>query len=709
MRRPLALALALALGLVGGLTCSSSTPSGAVLGNGSGRLDARFETGTARSATAGALAIDSEDRVYATGVSQGTWWDRELGVARHLMPEGYRDGDWSGDGRLTHRLGIVGDSSLEVHDSVVDASDRVLVAGYLGSDMLVVRFDTAGNLDTTFGGGDGIVTVDYGGFEVAFGIALDGANIVLAGRTWPYGMATTADAAVVRLEADGDLDPTFDTDGKVAFGGAGSQWVNAVAVDSGELLLAGEETGGWYLARLDSAGTFDAGFGTAGELHFGAGEGWTDGEAAAVVLSGTDALIAGNALVGLRDAVVVRMNAATGALVTTFDGPSGTGNGVLRFNAASLPSINSNEEARSIAIDGSKIVVGGATHFWADSGFVAKFDLATGAADTNFWDGWAAPGVVSVNWLGVVRDIVVDAGDDAYVVLGQNAADYRLTLLDDDNGTPVDWFGQPQPPTGVSAVAGSGAATVTWTPPVDNMGPTVTGYKIVVRDNSNPAYEVTAGGSPAVVTGLTNGVEYNFAVRATNWTGTSTESSPSSGVTPAAPPPPTTTTTTFAPPPPTATPPPTAPPAAPAPKPKQGVVSPGGPVTVRDGKMVPIPHATPAGVKIVAAAQTPSQNGSWTVSPTGAVYAYGDAPNLGSMGAAPLNKPVNGMTVTPSGNGYWLVASDGGLFAFGDAAFYGSVGGAGVGSDIAGMISSATGRGYTLVTADGRLFPFGDA
>ena len=58
----------------------------------------------------------------------------------------------------------------------------------------------------------------------------------------------------------------------------------------------------------------------------------------------------------------------------------------------------------------------------------------------------------------------------------------------------------------------------------------------------------------------------------------------------------------------------------------------------------------------------------------GGIFAFGDAPYLGSTGDIHLNKPVVGMAATPDGKGYWLVASDGGIFAFGDAPFEGSTG-----------------------------------
>jgi hypothetical protein len=48
------------------------------------------------------------------------------------------------------------------------------------------------------------------------------------------------------------------------------------------------------------------------------------------------------------------------------------------------------------------------------------------------------------------------------------------------------------------------------------------------------------------------------------------------------------------------------------------------------------------------------------------------------------------MAATPDGAGYWLVASDGGLFAFGDAPFFGSIGALGVNlNDAVGMADSS--------------------
>jgi hypothetical protein len=98
----------------------------------------------------------------------------------------------------------------------------------------------------------------------------------------------------------------------------------------------------------------------------------------------------------------------------------------------------------------------------------------------------------------------------------------------------------PAAPTGVSANAGNGSASVSWTAPTDTGGSTITKYTVTPYIGSNAQTPTTVTGSPpattTTVSGLSNGTTYTFTVSATNVTGTGPESSPSSSVTPSAPP-----------------------------------------------------------------------------------------------------------------------------------------------------------------------------
>ena len=88
---------------------------------------------------------------------------------------------------------------------------------------------------------------------------------------------------------------------------------------------------------------------------------------------------------------------------------------------------------------------------------------------------------------------------------------------------------QPDPPTAAFATAGFASAVVTFSPPANNGGATITSYTVT---SSPGGFTASGAGSPLTVTGLTNGTTYTFTVTATNSVGTSSASAASNPVTP---------------------------------------------------------------------------------------------------------------------------------------------------------------------------------
>ena len=99
---------------------------------------------------------------------------------------------------------------------------------------------------------------------------------------------------------------------------------------------------------------------------------------------------------------------------------------------------------------------------------------------------------------------------------------------------------------------------------------------------------------------------------------------------------------------------------------------------------------------------TATDQGYFLVGSDGGVFAFGNAPFVGSLpglGVTPT-QPISGLVPTGTDGGYFLVGKDGGVFAFGNAPFLGSLPGhRGPPDDIIGIAATPSGNGYWLVAA----------
>lgn len=121
-----------------------------------------------------------------------------------------------------------------------------------------------------------------------------------------------------------------------------------------------------------------------------------------------------------------------------------------------------------------------------------------------------------------------------------------VTTTGSSTNTPEVWAipggTAPGAPTSVSAIAGDASATVSWSPPTNQGGSMITGYKVTATDSTQSSKGGQSctwitGPLSCVVSGLTNGDSYTFTVTATNTVGTGAASSASNAVVPNAAPP----------------------------------------------------------------------------------------------------------------------------------------------------------------------------
>jgi uncharacterized delta-60 repeat protein len=180
--------------------------------------------------------------------------------------DGPLDTGFDGDGKVTTAIG----GSDDVGYSVIQQADgKLVVAGYSynGSsyDFALVRYNTDGSLDTGFDGDGKVTTAIWCGTMImAYSVIQqsDG-KLVVAGTSYN---GSSYDFALVRYNADGSLDASFDGDGIVttAIGAANDYAQSVIQQADGKLVVAGySDNGSNYdvaLVRYNTDGSLDTGF-----------------------------------------------------------------------------------------------------------------------------------------------------------------------------------------------------------------------------------------------------------------------------------------------------------------------------------------------------------------------------------------------------------------------------------------------------------------
>ena len=193
----------------------------------------------------------------------------------------------SGDGSLDTTFSNTGKTSITIGDfceattQIIQPDGRIIVAGTSyknGYDFTLVRYNTDGTLDKSFGKNSKVIT-DINGNDFIYAVALQSnEKIIVAGVSFNTG---ESEIELVRYDTKGAIDPHFGVDGKVftdVIPGHGDI-AQALAVQpNGKIVVAGYAYNGVtndiILTRYNTDGTLDQGFGDGGKVitDFGADE-----------------------------------------------------------------------------------------------------------------------------------------------------------------------------------------------------------------------------------------------------------------------------------------------------------------------------------------------------------------------------------------------------------------------------------------------------
>ncbi|MGX7666376.1 T9SS type A sorting domain-containing protein [Flavobacterium pedocola] len=321
------------------------------------------------------VALQNDGKIVVAGYTS-----IGLALARYNS-NGSLDNTFSSDGKVIS-------SSSNGNSVVVQNDGKVVVVGSAytdnSPDFALVRYNSNGNLDTTFDT-DGIVItpfiflVSVNDFAQSIAIQSDG-KIVVAGYsdfTDNHNLSNN-DIVLARYDSNGNLDATFGSGGKVITGfGSGRDIAQSMAIQNdGKIIVAGHSDGDFALWRYNNNGSLDTTFGSGGKVTTSVGI-YDDAGKSVAIQSDGKIIIAGNSRRDSgTDFALVRYN-NDGSLDTTF----GSGGKVTtNFNY-----FNTSGESVAIQSDGKNVVAG---YHAPDFNFGYDFALARynsdGSLDTTF-------------------------------------------------------------------------------------------------------------------------------------------------------------------------------------------------------------------------------------------------------------------------------------------------------------------------------------
>ena len=315
-----------------------------------GVLDEDFGTGGIVTTNLGGsdlamdVALQPDGKIVVVGRSGSDW-----AIARYLT-NGAVDDEFGPEGTGIVRTDFDGSTTDTANGVVVDPEGRIVVAGHarllFQHDFAVARYDESGILDPSFGG-DGLVTTDLGtNTDIAHDVALDAdGRIIVGGEVRPSG----GDFGLVRYESDGDVDTSFGG-GPVITDFGREELLKGIAVrpDDGKIVVAGSASSGlsprdFALAMFDENGVPDTSIGDAGlvttDVSPGQAFGHDFAEDLAIQADGKIVLAGRNTSDTFQDLAIVRYTRdgvvdasfggdGEGVLLTDFHGGGDFGNDV---------------------------------------------------------------------------------------------------------------------------------------------------------------------------------------------------------------------------------------------------------------------------------------------------------------------------------------------------------------------------------------------
>lgn len=192
-----------------------------------------------------------------------------------LNTNGSFDTTFDGDGKISFDINNANDNAL---DAIVQPDGKIVVTGEsyppgntnANNDISTIRVNSNGSLDTSFAV-NGISVLQFGAnsYDVPKDIALqsDGKIVIVA-------TTISTKITLIRLNTNGTLDTTFDSDGSISTSyntaSPGNNKPKVRITSSGKILSSFTLNNDYCLIQFNSDGSVDTSFGTNGKVTYNA-------------------------------------------------------------------------------------------------------------------------------------------------------------------------------------------------------------------------------------------------------------------------------------------------------------------------------------------------------------------------------------------------------------------------------------------------------
>lgn len=343
-----------------------------------GKTKTNFATMALSSETATVAQTLSDGKILTAGYSNASG-SNDFTVIKYNSA-GALDITFGSNGKILTDIGT--GSNDQAFAMQIQADGKIVVAGTSNpngnNDFTMVRYTSAGILDNSFGTNGKVVT-DIGAgssdFIQSLQLQADG-KILLAGYSNVNG---ENDFTLVRYNSNGKIDLTFGTNGKLITNVSANDFVYSMKLQSdGKIILAGASFNNNYdfsMIRYTPDGALDVSFGTNGKVLTDIGANTTDYGKSIELQSDGKIVFAGTSNNGTSTDIVLVRYTLNGVIDTSF----GT-NGKVITDVVT----NTTDQVTSLQIHSSgKILVGGYVSSFNNDFLIMQYNNS-GALDTSF-------------------------------------------------------------------------------------------------------------------------------------------------------------------------------------------------------------------------------------------------------------------------------------------------------------------------------------